>query len=375
VWVSRLGLQAFRNHSDTVVELQPGVTIFVGDNGQGKTNVVEALGYLSNLSSHRVSSDDALVQFGHDSAEVTATVNHGSRSVDLSLTIRASGSNKGQVNRSSTPLNEVSAWVNVVFFSPEDLAIVRSDPTHRRRFIDQAVSMTTPRFASIFAEYDRVVKQRNMLLKSIRQHGHQSETASTLHVWNDKLVDLAADITMARWALLDSLEPLFSSSYDEIRPGHVVGMTLEHASVVLDEMGTSTPRDDVVEAYRHALATVGKKEQDRAMTLIGPHRDDVVVTLNELPSRTHSSQGEAWSTALALKLALARYHQMSSTSGDPIIILDDVFAELDTTRREALALAVAQWEQVIITAAVATDVPTGLAGRHLHVVKGTVSDG
>ena len=375
MWVSRLGLQAFRNHSDTVVELQPGVTIFVGDNGQGKTNVVEALGYLSNLSSHRVSSDDALVQFGHDSAEVTATVNHGSRSVDLSLTIRASGSNKGQVNRSSTPLNEVSAWVNVVFFSPEDLAIVRSDPTHRRRFIDQAVSMTTPRFASIFAEYDRVVKQRNMLLKSIRQHGHQSETASTLHVWNDKLVDLAADITMARWALLDSLEPLFSSSYDEIRPGHVVGMTLEHASVVLDEMGTSTPRDDVVEAYRQALATVGKKEQDRAMTLIGPHRDDIIVTLNELPSRTHSSQGEAWSTALALKLALARYHQMSSTSGDPIIILDDVFAELDTTRREALALAVAQWEQVIITAAVATDVPTGLAGRHLHVVKGTVSDG
>jgi DNA replication and repair protein RecF len=373
--VSRLGLQAFRNHSDTIVEFQPGVTILVGDNGHGKTNVVEALGYLSSLSSHRVSSDDVLVQSGQDGAEVTATVNHGSRSVDLSLTIRASGSNKGQVNHSSTPLNDVSAWVNVVFFSPEDLAIVRSDPTHRRRFIDQAVSMTTPRFTSVFTEYDRVVKQRNMLLKSIRQHGHQSETASTLHVWNDKLVDLAADITMARWALLDSLEPLFSSSYDEIRPGHVVGMTLDHASVALDEMGTSTPRDDVVEAYRLGLAAVGKKEQDRAMTLIGPHRDDVVVTLNGLPSRTHSSQGEAWSTALALKLALARYHQMSSTSGDPIIILDDVFAELDSTRREALALAVAQWEQVIITAAVATDVPTGLAGRHLHVVKGTVSDG
>lgn len=375
MWVSRLGLQAFRNHSDTIVEFQPGVTILVGDNGHGKTNVVEALGYLSSLSSHRVSSDDVLVQSGQDGAEVTATVNHGSRSVDLSLTIRASGSNKGQVNHSSTPLNDVSAWVNVVFFSPEDLAIVRSDPTHRRRFIDQAVSMTTPRFTSVFTEYDRVVKQRNMLLKSIRQHGHQSETASTLHVWNDKLVDLAADITMARWALLDSLEPLFSSSYDEIRPGHVVGMTLDHASVALDEMGTSTPRDDVVEAYRLGLAAVGKKEQDRAMTLIGPHRDDVVVTLNGLPSRTHSSQGEAWSTALALKLALARYHQMSSTSGDPIIILDDVFAELDSTRREALALAVAQWEQVIITAAVATDVPTGLAGRHLHVVKGTVSDG
>ena len=375
MWVSRLILQAFRNHSDTVVELQPGVTIFVGDNGQGKTNIVEALGYLSFLSSHRVGSDDALVQFSHDEAQVSATITHGKRSVDVALTITASGSNKAMVNQSPATLGELASWVNVIFFSPEDLAIVRSDPTHRRKFLDQAISMTTPRLSSVFTDYDRVVKQRNMLLKSIRQNGHQSDSLPTLRVWNDKLVDLAAEITFARWTLLDALTPLFSSSYEEIRPGHTVEMRLDHQHPLLDGMGATTPRDEVANAYRHALTDIDPREKERAMTLIGPHRDDLVVTLNGLPTRTHSSQGEAWSTALALKLALARYHQTSSNSGDPIIVLDDVFAELDTTRRRALASAVAQWEQVIITTAVPSDVPEGLHGRHLSVMKGTVSDG
>lgn len=372
MWVSRLRLDAFRNHTATDIPLTQGVTVFVGDNGQGKTNIVESLGYLSTLTSHRVSSDDALVMMGHPRATVHANVYAGSRSVDLMMTINAQGSNKAQVNNQPATLGEAASWVTTVFFSPEDLPIVRSDPNYRRRFLDSVIVQSTPRMASVFAEYDKVVKQRNMLLKSLRSSRTTPDALSTMAVWDDMLVTLSTEITRFRWKILKDLAPLFSSAYDDIRPGHAVTLSLKHSHDTLQALSPDMTDDEIATTYRDALASVSSHERDRAMTLIGPHRDDVVIELNGLPARTHSSQGEAWSTALALKLATARFYRQTSSYGDPIIILDDVFSELDDTRRHALAKAVAGWEQVLITAAVKTDVPSLLDGRIIGVEGGRI---
>ena len=372
MWVSRLRLEAFRNHTSTDVSFDQGVTVFVGHNGQGKTNIVESLGYLSTLGSHRVSSDDALVMFGEQQAVVRAQVHAVNRSVDLTMTIKASGSNKGVVNNSAASLSEVSSWITTVFFSPEDLAIIRSDPSNRRRFLDTVLIQSSPRLAAQFAEYDKVVRQRNMLLKTLRSNPRTSDAESTMAVWDDMLVTLASDITRARWQLLDAFLPYFRSAYDDIRPGHEVTLELHHSHDALADLHPEMSLTDTTQIYAKALTDVRTSERDRAITLIGPHRDDLVIGLNGLPARTHSSQGEAWSTALALKLATARYHRENSSYGDPVIILDDVFAELDDSRRGALARAVLDWEQVFITAAVAGDVPGDLAGRFFQVSGGRV---
>ena len=370
--MSRLRLEAFRNHAATDITFDPGVTVFVGNNGQGKTNVVESLGYLSTLGSHRVSSDDALVMFGHDQAIVRANVHAVNRSVDLTMTIKASGSNKATVNNSAASLSEASSWITTVFFSPEDLAIIRSDPSHRRKFFDTVLIQSLPRLASQFAEYDKVVRQRNMLLKTLRSNPRSTDAESTMAVWDEMLVSLATEITRARWQLLDAFLPYFRSAYEEIRPGHEVTLDLHHSHDSLASLHRDMSLADTAQIYTDALARVRSNERDRAMTLIGPHRDDLVVGLNGLPARTHSSQGEAWSTALALKLATARYHRENSSYGDPVIILDDVFAELDADRRLSLARAVLGWEQVLITAAVPGDVPEELAGRFFQVSGGRI---
>jgi DNA replication and repair protein RecF len=372
VWVSRLRLEAFRNHTATDITFSPGVTIFVGDNGQGKTNIVESLGYLSALTSHRVSSDDALVMFGQTHGVVRAQVNAMNRSVDVMLTINSTGVNKARVNDAPVSVSEASAWITTVFFSPEDLSIIRSDPSHRRRFLDSVLIQSSPRLAGTFGEYDKVVKQRNHLLKTLRTHPHTPDAQSTMAVWDDMLVALSTDITEARWQLLETLSPLFSASYNDIRPGHDVGLEIHHSHDSLDILSPQMSHAEVTAAYADALTVVRARERDRAMTLIGPHRDDLVISLNGLPARTHSSQGEAWSSALALKLATARYHRDNSSYGDPVIILDDVFAELDDNRRHALARAVEDWEQVLITAAVASDVPPSLTGRFIEVAGGKI---
>ena len=375
MWVSRLRLEAFRNHASTDFDLSPGVTVLVGDNGQGKTNIVESLVYLSDGGSHRVGSDAAIVMLGHMESRVTATINVDGRSVTPSLTIRASGANKAQVNNSFVTVAELSSWVNTVIFSPEDIAIVRSDPSHRRRFLDLALVASKPRFSAVLAEYDRVVRQRNMLLKGMRGPGLSKDASSSLAVWNDALVGLGVEITRARVALLGRLSPFFHAAYDDIRPGHSVTLELATSQHFIGTVGRDAPTDDLAEKFFLALDAVSSQERDRGVTLVGPHRDDLVITLNGLPARTHSSQGEAWSAALALKLGLARFYREVSSSGDPIIILDDVFAELDGHRRLALARAVENWEQVLITAAVREDVPETLSGRFFTVNQGSVSGG
>jgi DNA replication and repair protein RecF len=375
VWVSRLRLKAFRNHALTDLTLVRGVTVFVGDNGQGKTNIVESLGYLSDGGSHRVSSDEAIVMFGESEAEVTATITSGERSVVLALTIRAPGANRAQVNSSPTTVTELSSWVNTVFFSPEDIAIIRSDPSHRRRFLDVALVSSQPRFAAVLSEYDRVVRQRNMLLKTMRSSKSTSPSDASFTVWNDALVTLAAEITHARISLIHRLSPFVHDAYADIQPGHEVSLVLSPSHELVGPVEEGVSRAELEDSFRAGMDAVASSEQDRAITLIGPHRDDLVITLNGLPSRTHSSQGEAWSTALALKLGQARFYREFSSSGDPIIILDDVFSELDQRRRRALAEAVSGWEQVLITAAVADDIPETLSGQFVTVEKGVVAGG
>ena len=372
MWVSRLRLEAFRNHTSTDVSFDQGVTVFAGHNGQGKTNIVESLGYVSTLSSHRTSADDVLVQSGKKQAIIRADIHAVGRSVDVMITINSSGANNARVNDAAVPLGEAASWTTTVFFSPEDLSIIRSDPSYRRRFLDSVLTQSLPRLVGTFAEYDKVLKQRNMLLKTLRSNPRTPDAKSTMAVWDDMLVTLSADITQARWRLLGDMSPLFSSAYSDIRPGHDVTLQLHHSHESLSGLSPDMSQADLTAAYAEALGAVRDSERDRAITLIGPHRDDLVIGLNGLPARTHSSQGEAWSSALALKLATARYHQLTSSYGDPIIILDDVFAELDDNRREALATAVSGWEQVLITAAVASDVPSSLTGRFIEVSGGRI---
>jgi len=372
VWVSRLRLEAFRNHRATDISFEPGVTVFVGDNGQGKTNIVESLGFLSTLSSHRVSTQDALIHTGNTRAVICADVRVASRSVEVMMGIKSSGANTAHVNGAPVSLSEAASWITTVFFSPEDLSIIRLDPSFRRRFLDGILIQSGARWVSIFAEYDRVVKQRNMLLKTLRSSPRTQDGESTMAVWDEMLVTLSTTITQARWALLKEISPLLSTAYDDIRPDHDVSLRLQPSNDALSVLTVDMSSSEVASVYADALDGVRASERDRAMTLIGPHRDDLVISLNGLPARTHSSQGEAWSLALALKLATARYHRQTSSYGDPVIILDDVFSELDDNRRHALAGAVGGWEQVLITAAVATDVPQSLAGRLINVSGGQI---
>lgn len=333
---------------------------------------MEALGYLATGSSHRVSSDDVIVMNGVDEAVSRAVVHVGDRSVDISLVIKHSGSNKAFVGKTPSTIAETASWLSVVFFSPEDLAIIRSDPSHRRRFLDSSLLSHTPRFHGVLSDYDKVLRQRNMLLKSARHRPSDRDFDSTKAVWDDALVKLATEITIGRNQFLRALNPFFSAAYNDIRPGHDVTIQLLHAQEQLAHVTDNENPNELANAYRGVVDTMSQMEQDRGVTLVGPHRDDVLMSLNGLPTRTHSSQGEAWSTALALKLGLARLLRQESYSGDPVIILDDVFSELDQTRRDALAGAIGDWEQVLITAAVSADLPDHLTGQLFRVDGGRV---
>ena len=365
MWVSDLRLSHFRNHTDSALELQPGITVFIGDNGQGKTNLVESLGYLAYLSSHRVSQDKALVQSGADEATVFASVKNGAQSAQLACQIRSSGANRAKVNNSPASLGDLAGWLKVVLFTPEDLALVRAEPAVRRRYLDSTMEIIRPAARASLSEYDRVVKQRNALLKTNR--GRPTEALkNTLSGFNDAFVTLAADVTTRRNALIGQLEPLAQKAYATLASGQNVALRMESADVAADR--------DLVEWYRDCLEEHQREEWDRGMTLIGPHREDLLVELNGLPARTHSSQGEAWSLALSLRMAQAELYREEASTGDPVMILDDVFAELDHTRRQTLRTLVEGYEQVLVTAAVKSDIPEGFGEYTKRVVGGEVTD-
>jgi DNA replication and repair protein RecF len=377
--VAHLTLHNFRSYADIDVPLEPGVCAFVGRNGQGKTNLVEAIDYLSRLASHRVATDAPLVRAGSDSAIVRAAVVKDGRTAVIEVELNPGRSNRARVNKSPLPrARDLLGLVRTVVFSPDDLTLVKGDPSDRRRFLDDLLVLRTPRLAGVRADYDRVLRQRNSLLKtagSARRGSTSQESAlSTLVVWDEHLARAGAELLAERLRLVEALKPYVGKAYETVARG---------ASREDAEIGYKSSLPDLGTGDRSWLETEllaeverrRKDELDRGISLVGPHRDDLVLSLGNgdvrLPVKGYASHGESWSFALALKLA--SYDLLRADGDDPILILDDVFAELDTDRRRQLADLVAGAEQVLVTAAVADDVPASLAGTRYVVADGGVS--
>lgn len=363
MFVAHLELAGFRNYRSASLELAPGVTVLIGPNGQGKTNLVEAIVVLATGSSHRVSSDQALIMQGEDQAIVRARLQHGERAITVEAELNRVAPNRILVNRAPVRAKEARRYLDAVIFAPEDLGLVRDEPGGRRRFLDALLVMRQPRFAGVLADYERVLRQRNSLLKSARAARITDATRSTLDVWDAQLARVGAEITEARLELVDELRPLVAAAYETIAGE---GQELELAAEV-----TGAPDEA---GFIARLAERRSDELDRAVTLVGPHRDDLRIMLNGMPARTHASHGESWSTALSLRLASAELLRHDGPAGDPVIILDDVFAELDARRRDRLLAAVADYEQVVVTAAVEEDVPAALSGPTVRIRAGAIVD-
>ncbi|THA84062.1 DNA replication/repair protein RecF [Streptomyces sp. A0592] len=374
--VSHLSLADFRSYARAEVPLDPGVTAFVGPNGQGKTNLVEAVGYLATLGSHRVSSDAPLVRMGADRAVVRAAVTQGERQQLVELELNPGRANRARINRSSQVRpRDVLGIVRTVLFAPEDLALVKGDPGERRRFLDELVTARSPRMAGVRSDYERVLKQRNTLLKSAamaRRHGGRSMDLSTLDVWDQHLARAGAELLAQRMDLIATLLPLADKAYEQLAPGGgPLGLSYRSSAGEPVDSGEARTREALYEVLLAALGEVRKQEIERGVTLVGPHRDDVALRLGELPAKGYASHGESWSYALALRLA--SYELLRSEGSEPVLILDDVFAELDARRRERLAELVAPGEQVLVTAAVDDDVPGVLVGARFGVSGGEVT--
>ncbi len=382
--VTHLSLTDFRNYETAEVDFAPGANLFVGRNGQGKTNLVESLGYLSTLGSHRVATDHAMIRQRCDSAIIRARVQHGDRQVLAEVQLNRTSANRAQINRSAIKTRDLPRYFSSVLFAPEDLALVRGEPSGRRRFLDELLVLLTPRLSGVMADYDRVLKQRNSLLKSARASGVRGAQLSTLEIWDDRLVTLGSELIEARSRLIARLVPEVSAAYVAIAGEDHQASLASQLSILssdLDDESSPAPAAggfvpisaaDAAVAFRASLARLRRAELERAVTLAGPHRDDLVLELNTMAARGYASHGESWSFALALKLASAEVLRRESASGDPVLILDDVFAELDQSRRARLAGAVVGFEQVLITAAVLEDVPEALAANTVHIQQGRI---
>lgn len=390
--VEHLSLVDFRNYAAADVELGPGPNVFVGRNGQGKTNLAEAIGFFATLGSHRVSSDAPMVRDGADAAIIRARLAHGDRRVQLEAQVNRQGSNKARVNGATVKPAELPRYAQVVLFAPEDLQIVRGDPSARRRFADQLLIQRAPRMAGVIADYDRVLKQRTALLKSAKARGIRGDALSTLDVWDDKLVALGTQLIAARLTLAGDLARPLAAAYTAIAGADHdprIEWALSVAGAVADDDGdgatapstaaevhdTAPSTDHLADLFRQALATKRASELERGLTLVGPHRDDLLLRIRGLPVKGYASHGESWSVALSLRLASAELLRADSRLGDPVLILDDVFAELDADRRARLALLAADYEQVVVTAAVEGDVPEGLRARMVRVEAGRIMEG
>ncbi|MBN9644310.1 DNA replication/repair protein RecF [Corynebacterium mendelii] len=372
MFISHLSLRDFRSWPELEVDLDPGVSVFVGRNGHGKTNVVEAVGYLAHLTSHRVSVDAPLVRAGQDDARLSATVVNDGRELTAHLLVKPKGKNLAQINRTrlSTP-REILGVVKTVLFAPEDLALVTGEPAQRRRYLDDVLATRRPRLAGVRADYDKILRQRNALLKSApspRRRGYADDSAvATLDVWDAQLAALGAKIVVERQKLVAELSGRVHDAYASIAPESRPA-SIRYTSTIQDAVeklaGGHCASGAIIDeqlAEAAMLAELGNnrsKEVERGMTLTGPHRDDLAVILGAHPAKGYASHGETWSLALSLRLATAMLYRADGT--DPIVILDDVFAELDAKRRLRLVDTVLHAEQVLITAAVGDDLPDNL---------------
>ena len=362
--VRRLELVDIRSYASVGVDLQPGANILVGPNGVGKTNLVEALGYVATLASHRVSNDAPLVKAGAATGVIRCAIVHEHRELMVELEIVPGKANRARLGRSPVRrARDILGALRLVLFAPEDLSLVQGDPAERRRYLDDLLIQRQPRFAGVRADYERVLKQRNALLRTAylaRKVAKAAGDLSTLDVWDHHLADYGAELLKGRLTLVEALAPHLAKSYDAVAEGK--------GSAHLIYRGTVA--EPTREALLAALADARKSEVERGVTLVGPHRDDLAFGLGELPVKGYASHGESWSFALALRLAA--YDLLRADGIEPVLVLDDVFAELDTGRRERLAGLVGDAAQVLVTCAVSADVPPSLGGAWYSVRPGEV---
>jgi DNA replication and repair protein RecF len=374
VYVSRLELVDFRSYPRAQVDFEPGVSVLLGRNGVGKTNLVEALGYLATLGSHRVATDAPLVRVGAQSAVIRAQIKHEGRSLLVELAIEPGRANRARLGGAPARRpRDILGALRLVLFAPEDLSLVRGDPAERRRYLDELLVARQPRFAGVRADYERIVKQRNALLRTAylaRKTGAGQRDLSTLDVWDTHLAQHGAELLAARLELCAALGPHVAKAYDAVAAG-VGGATLSYRAGV--PTSGAADRGQLEEALREALREARSNEIERGVTLVGPHRDDLVLSLGELPVKGYASHGESWSYALALRLAA--FELLRADGIEPVLALDDVFAELDSARRDRLAALVGGASQVLVTGAVPDDVPASLGGVRYQVSAGEVTRG
>jgi DNA replication and repair protein RecF len=387
MFVKRVRLTNFRNYKTTEVELSSGVNLLHGSNGQGKTNLVEAVNFFASLSSHRVAGTAPLIKQGEQTAIISVELAHEDRELLLEFELNTDSPNRARLNKSPVAKSkDILGYLNSVIFAPEDLDIVKRDPTNRRAFIDQLIIQFTPRMLGVYSDYERVLKQRNTLLKSARATGTKGDALSTLSAWDESLVKLGSEIIAERLSIAEKLSPGLISNYQAIAKSNneprmfikssILGSAIAEADdTETNEYLETGDREQIAKLFSEKLASVRPKELERGITLVGPHRDDLVLILGSLPAKGYASHGESWSYALALRLASLEILKAESRLGDPILILDDVFAELDADRRAKLAQLVQGNEQVIITAAVIEDVPESLVAKRFSVVSGEITNG
>jgi DNA replication and repair protein RecF len=400
MYVRRLELHDFRSYAEAVVEFDPGSSVLIGPNGHGKTNLVEAIGYVATLGSHRVATEAPLVRYGAQRAVIRCAIVHDGRELLVELEITPGKANRARIGRApATRARDVLGALRLVLFAPEDLALVRGDPAERRRYLDDLLVQRQPRLAGVRADYERVLKQRNALLRTAylarKVAGRKADPAttdlSTLDVWDLHLAAHGADLVAARLELCAALGTHLAKSYDAVSAGRGEARLAYEAKSWAGEASsgpapgpespaggsgaaggvTGLDRAGIEEQLQAALAAARPSEVERGVTLVGPHRDDLTLTLGELPAKGYASHGESWSFALALRLAA--YELLRGEGVEPVLVLDDVFAELDTGRRERLAELVAGASQVLVTCAVPQDVPAALSGARYAVGDGSVA--
>ena len=375
MWLESLQLSNYRNYDQLSANFVAGPILVFGENGEGKTNLLEAVSYISSLESHRVAGYQSLIRQNQPSAQLSAKVNHNSRQMLVGIELGRDASNRYFLNGSvRKKTSEILGLVRTVSFAPEDLDLIRRDPSDRRKFLDSSLMQLRPRLAGVKADYDRVLKQRNALLKSAR--GLKNPDLSTLDIWNEQLVTLGTEIASERLKLVTALAPLLQDFYavlsdarDEIR----LRLVSEVGGDDNEKWADIEPDARLYsQLFFERLESLQRKEIERGITLVGPHRDELLINKDGLLAKTHASQGEAWSLALGLKLALGDVSRKTSDNGDPILLLDDVFAVLDKGRRERLVEFVTDYEQVIITAADETMAPELNWSSKMHVISGDV---
>jgi DNA replication and repair protein RecF len=356
VHVEHLWLKDFRSYAEVDLELTPGVCAVLGPNGVGKSNLLEAVAYLGLLESFRGAPTEALIRSGADAAVVRGVVRSDGREQLIEAELVSSGRNRVLVNRQRLVRSrDLLGAVRVTIFSPEDLALIKGGPALRRTYLDQLLVAVDPRNDALRAEFERALRQRNALLKQCK--GRLDEAASlTLEVWDEKIVQAGEELALRRNELVSRIEPVVVAAY---------------ADVAGSDQPISLRYDAPWRAAGLAasLGSVRADELRRGVTLVGPHRDDVAIALNSLPSRTHSSQGEQRSLALALRLAAHRLVD-EVVGSPPVLLLDDVFSELDPERSAALLRSLPTGQTLLSTAA---GLPAGVsADQVVQVLPGEV---